>query len=178
MRSRKAFVLLLPLLCLFFVGCGIQDYPTYTYELTNGLNEKYLINYCEQTDYPENNTRVKVFMGKDKVSDYVGGAYSGCDSYIPSQIMFICSADGVDYYYLRSQTGEYIAADGVIDLKMEFNMLLINKSVSDMTDNEKKTYAGLAGIFRKNITLEAAESRFSACGYDPSGFRKLYGGNI
>ena len=177
MGLRKIIILILPVLCLMLSGCGLQDYPTYTYELTNGLGEKYLINYCEQTDYPENNTRVKIFRGKDKVSDYNGGAYSDCDSYKPSQIMLICSADDVDYYYLRTQSGEYIVADGIADLKMEFNMLLINRPLSDMSDSDKKTYAKLAEIFRKNVAGETADKRFSDCGYDPSGFRALYSYN-
>lgn len=174
MGFRRVCILFVPLLCLILSGCGLQDYPTYTYELKNGLGENYLINYCEQTDYPENITRVKVFREKDKISDYNGGAYSGCDSYIPSQIMLVCSADKVDYYYLRSQNGEYIVADGVADLKMNFNMMLLGKTAADMTESEKNTYQKLAETVRNTVSADSVRQKFSECGYNPSVFMTFY----
>lgn len=174
MRLRKAGAALLPLLCIFLFSCGIRDYPTYTYELKNGLGEEYLVNYCEQTNYPENNTRVKVFKGKEKIIDYNGGSYTGCDSYTPSQIMLICSSDNVDYYYIRSQLAEYIIADGVIDMKVSYNMLKLGKSKAEMSDEEKKTYLKLAGTMRSAISAENAAARFADCGYDASSFLLLY----
>ena len=177
MCLRKGYFLLLPLLCLLFSGCGLQDYPTYTYELKNGLGENYLINYCEQTDYPENITRVKVFREKEKISDYNGGAYSGCDSYIPSQMMFICSSDKVDYYYLRTQSGEYIVADGVADLKMEFNMMLLGKAAADMSEQEKNTYQKLSETVKNAVTADSIQNKFSDCGYNSSVFMTFYNYN-
>lgn len=174
MSFRRAYVLLVPLLCLILSGCGLQDYPTYSYELQNGLGEDYLINYCEQTDYPENITRVKVFREKDKISDYNGGAYSGCDSYIPSQIMFVCNSDKVDYYYLRTQSGEYIVADGVADLKMNFNMLLLGKNTSDMSETEKNTYKKLAETVRNAVSADSIRKKFLDCGYNSSVFMTFY----
>lgn len=177
MSLRRAAVFLITLFCLFLSGCGLQDYPTYTYELTNGIGEKYLINYCEQTDYPENVTRVKIFREKDKISDYSGGAYTGCDSYIPSQIMFLGNADRVDYYYMRSQIGEYIVADGLADLKLNFNMMLLSRSVSDMTDTEKNTYKKLSENIRGAVNAETVQKRFSDCGYNSSVFMAFYNYN-
>lgn len=174
MGFRKAAVLFIPLLCIFLAGCGLQDYPTYTYELTNGLGEKYLINYCEQTDYPENVTRVKIFREKNKIGDYNGGAYTGCDSYIPSQMMFLCSDGSVDYYYMRSQIGEYIVADGIADLKLNSNMMSLGRSVPDMTDTERSTYKKLAEIVRGAVSAETAQEHFSECGYNSSEFMTFY----
>ncbi|MBO4494047.1 MAG: hypothetical protein J5724_06625 [Ruminococcus sp.] len=174
MRSRRMCIILLSLFCLIMTGCGLQDYPTYTYELTNGIGEKYLVNYCEQTNYPENLTRVKVFKDKDKISDYNGGAYTNSDSYIPSQIMSLGSFENVDYYYFRTQTGEYIVADGVVDIKLNFNMLFISKPVPEMTDAEKRSYAKLAEIIRNAVTEEYIEKQFSACGYSSDIFMAFY----
>ena len=98
MKIRGYCLFFVAALCLLLSGCGLKDYPTYTYQLSNKLGERYLINYCEQTGYPDNSTRVKIFKEKEKIGDYDGGAYTGCDSYIPSQIMLIASKDKVDYY--------------------------------------------------------------------------------
>ena len=178
MSIRRGYILLLPLFCLIFSGCGLQDYPTYTYELKNGLGENYLINYCEQTDYPENITRVKVFREKDKISDYNGGAYSDFDSYIPSQMMFVCNAEKVDYYYLRTQSGEYIVADGVADLKMNFNMMLLGKTAVEMSDQEKNTYQKLSEIIKNAVSADSIQKKFSDCGYNSSVFMTFYNYNI
>ncbi len=174
MKLRKALLLIMPFMLLLLYSCGLQDYPTYTYELSNGLGEKYLVNYCEQTNYPDNITRIKVFKEKHKISDFEGGAYSGCDSYIPSQVMLICSSDGVDYYYIRSQFGEYIAADGLADLKMNFNMMSISRDVSELKDTEKHTYSKLAGLIRGAVSAENAKKRFADCGYSSDSFMAFY----
>lgn len=174
LKLRKALLLIMPFMALFLFSCGLQDYPTYTYELSNGLGEKYLVNYCEQTNYPDNITRVKVFKEKHKISDFEGGAYTGCDSYVPSQVMLICSSDGVDYYYIRSHFGEYIAADGLADLKMNFNMMLISGDVSELKDTEKHTYSKLAGLIRDAVSADEAKKRFSDCGYSSEKFIAFY----
>lgn len=174
LRLKKAYFVLLPFLCIFLFSCGVQDYPTYTYQIVNSLGEDYLVNYCEQTNYPENNTRVKVFRGKKKVMDYNGGSYSGGNSYTPSQIVFICKSGDVDYYYLRSQLAEYIVADGMVDLKTNYNMLMLNKSKSEMTDDEKKVYSKTSGTIRSAISAEDVEKRFSACGYSSESFMAFY----
>jgi len=175
MKIKKAAVLLLPFLLILLWGCTVQDYPTYTYELSNDLGEKYLVNYCEETGYPDNITRVKVFADKKKICDYDGGAYSGCDSYVPVQIIYICSADNVDYYYLQTRSGEYLAADGVADLKLNFNLLLLGKPPAEMTDTEKRTYSKLANIIRGAVSAESAEKRFSSCRTSSAAFMSLYG---
>ncbi len=174
MKLRKAFILFLPVICIFLFSCSIQDYPTYTYELTNRVGEKYLINYCEQTNYPDNNTRVKVFVGKKKIADYNGGNYSGCNSYTPSQIMHICSSDKVDYYYMKTQLAEYIIADGMLDIKLSYNMCALGKSKNEMSEDEKKTYRKLSGLIRGCISRENAEKRFSECGFNPALFMSFY----
>ena len=174
LKLRKALLLIMPFMLLLLYSCGLQDYPTYTYELSNGLGEKYLVNYCEQSNYPDNITRIKVFKEKHKISDFEGGAYSGCDSYIPSQVMLICSSDGVDYYYIRSQFGEYIAADGLADLKMNFNMMSISRDVSELKDTEKHTYSKLAGLIRGAVSADTAKKRFSDCGYSSDSFMAFY----
>lgn len=173
MKLIKAW-LLLPLALLLLCGCTVQDYPVYTYEINNGLGEAYLVNYCEQTDYPDNNTRIKVFKGKDKVGDYEGGAYTGCDSYIPSQIMFLCRSGDVDFYYIRTQQGEYIAADGMIDLKMKFNMMCISSDVSQLKQSDKQAYAKLAAMIRGAVSAQDAQKRFSDCGYSSDSFTAFY----
>ena len=155
-------------------GTGTDTHGETFYELSNGLGEKYLVNYCEQTNYPDNITRIKVFKDKHKISDFEGGAYTGCDSYVPSQVMLICSSDGVDYYYIRSQFGEYIAADGLADLKMNFNMMLISGDVSELKDTEKHTYSKLAGLIRDAVSADAAAKRFSDCGYSSERFIAFY----
>ena len=173
MKLRRA-LLLMPFMIMLLCSCGIQDYPTYTYELSNGLGEKYLVNYCEQSGYPDNTTRIKIFKEKHKISDYECGAYTGCDSYIPSQVMLICSSDGVDYYYIRSQSGEYVAADGLADLKMNFNMMSISQDVSELKDTEKHTYSKLAGLIRNAVPEDAAKKRFLDCGYSSVNFTAFY----
>ena len=157
MSIRRGYILLLPLFCLIFSGCGLQDYPTSTYELK---------------------TRVKVFREKDKISDYNGGAYSDFDSYIPSQMMFVCNAEKVDYYYLRTQSGEYIVADGVADLKMNFNMMLLGKTAVEMSDQEKNTYQKLSEIIKNAVSADSIQKKFSDCGYNSSVFMTFYNYNI
>ncbi|WP_155250197.1 hypothetical protein [Ruminococcus flavefaciens] len=174
MRLKKAYLLLLPFLCIFLFGCAVQDYPTYTYQIVNGLGEDYLVNYCEQTNYPENNTRVKVFRGKKKVIDYNGGSYSGCNSYTPSQIVFICKSGDVDYYYMKSQLAEYLVADGMVDLKTNYNMLLLNKNKGEMTDDERKVYSRTSAAVRSAISAENVEKRFADCGYSSASFMLFY----
>jgi hypothetical protein len=174
MRLKKAYMLLLPFLCIFFFGCSVQDYPTYAYQVINGLGEEYLVNYCEQTNYPENNTRVKVFSGKRKIIDYNGGSYSGCNSYTPSQIMFICKSGDVDYYYMSSQLGEYLVADGMIDMKSNYNMLILNKDKNEMTADERNTYANISSAIRSAVSAADAEGRFAACGYSSEAFMVFY----
>lgn len=174
MRLKKAYLLLLPFLCIFLFSCAVQDYPTYTYQIVNGLGEDYLVNYCEQTNYPENNTRVKIFRGKKKVIDYNGGSYNGCDSYIPSQILYICSSGGVDYYYLNSQVAEYLVADGVIDMKTNYNMLVLNKDQNEMTEEERNTYSKISGIIRSAVSAADVESLFAGCGYNSAAFMMFF----
>ena len=177
MKLRKAFAIFLPFICIFLFSCGIQDYPTYTYELANRIGEKYLINYCEQTNYPDNNTRVKVFVGKKKIVDYNGGNYSGCNSYTPSQIMLICSSDKVDYYYMKTQLNEFIVADGMLDIKMAYNMFTLGKSKDEMNEDEKRTYLKLSGLIRASVSRENAEKRFSDCGFNSASFMTFYDNN-
>lgn len=174
LRLKKAYFALLPFLCIFFFGCAVQDYPTYTYQVVNGLGEDYLINYCEQTNYPENNTRVKVFRGKKKVMDYNGGSYAGCNSYTPSQIVFICKSGDVDYYYLKSQLDEYLVADGMVDLKTNYNMLVLNKNKAEMTEDERKVYSKTSAAIRSAVSAEDVEKRFADCGYSSSAFMTFY----
>ena len=166
--------MLLPFLCIFFFSCAVQDYPTYTYQIVNGLGEDYLVNYCEQTNYPENNTRVKVFRGKKKVIDYNGGSYEGCNSYTPSQIMFICQSGGVDYYYLKSQLAEYLVADGMVDMKTNYNMLILDKNTVEMTEDERRTYSKVSETIRSVISAADAERLFADCGYSSAAFMLFY----
>lgn len=174
MKIKKAAMLLIPFICILLWGCSVQDYPTYTYELTNRLGEKYLVNYCEETGYPENTTRVKVFADKKKICDYDGGAYSGYENFIPQQVIYICSADNVDYYYLQSKSGEYLAADGIADLKMNSNMLRLGVSPSEMSDAEKRTYSKLAHIIRGAVPADGAGKKLSACGMSTAAFMEFY----
>ena len=174
MRIRRLCILFAAVLCLALAGCGLRDYPTYTYQLSNPLGERYLVNYCEQTGYPDNTTRVKIFRDKDKIGDYDGGAYTGCDSYIPSQIMLICSKDKVDYYYMKSQFGEYIIADGFMDVRLNFNMLQISGATGKMSDIDKRSYSKLAAAVRGAVTAESAQKRFSSCGYSSDSFMAFY----
>ena len=88
--------------------------------------------------------------------------------------MLICSSDGVDYYYIRSQFGEYIAADGLADLKMNFNMMSISRDVSELKDTEKHTYSKLAGLIRGAVSAENAKKRFADCGYSSDNFMAFY----
>ena len=88
--------------------------------------------------------------------------------------MLICSSDGVDYYYIRSQFGEYIAADGLADLKMSFNMMSISRDVSELKDTEKHTYSKLAGLIRGAVSADVAKKRFSDCGYSSDSFMAFY----
>ena len=170
----RSFCVMAAILCLVLTGCGLRDYPTYTYQLSNKLGERYLINYCEQTGYPENSTRVKIFREKDKIGDYDGGAYTGCDSYIPSELMLICTKDKVDYYYMKSQFGEYIIADGVIDVKMNFNMIQLGVQPAGMNDMDKRAYSKLAAEVRGAVTEDSAKKRFSSCGYSSDSFMAFY----
>lgn len=174
MKLRKLFVLLSAVLCMLFVGCGAIDYPTYMYEFTNNMGETYLVNYYEQVSYPENNTRVKVFRDKKKVSDYDGGAYTGCNSYTPSEFMYICTKDKVDYYYLRTQLNEYIVADGNSNIRMNYNMMQLGLSDEEMDDFDKRTYEKLAVNLRASVTAEAAQEKFNICGYSSERFMQLY----
>ena len=174
MKIRGYCLLLIPALCLLLAGCGLKDYPTYTYQLSNKLGERYLVNYCEQTGYPDNSTRVKIFREKEKIGDYDGGAYTGCDSYIPSQVMLIATKDKVDYYYMKSQFGEYIIADGVLDVKMNFNMIRIGVQPNELNDMDKRSYSKLAAAVRNAVTADEAKKRFSACGYSSDSFIAFY----
>lgn len=174
MKIRGYCLFFVAALCLLLSGCELKDYPTYTYQLSNKLGERYLINYCEQTGYPDNSTRVKIFKEKEKIGDYDGGAYTGCDSYIPSQIMLIASKDKVDYYYMKSQFGEYIIADGVLDVKMNFNMIRIGVQPNELNDMDKRSYSKLAAAVRNAVTADEAKKRFSACGYSSDSFIAFY----
>ncbi|MCR5599586.1 MAG: hypothetical protein K6G33_02435 [Ruminococcus sp.] len=174
MKLRSILLLFSVVICVFLVGCGDMDYPTYTYEISNGLGENYLVNYCEQVSYPEHTTRVKVFKETNKVSDYDGGAYTGCNSYTPSQVMYICSKDKVDYYYLRTQCGEYVAADGVSSIRMNYNMMQLGQSNAEMDDLDKRNCSKLASNLREAISAEAVMWRFNACGYSSDNFMQLY----
>jgi hypothetical protein len=174
MKLRNLFIMISAVLCMLLVGCGAIDYPTYTYEFTNGLGETYLVNYYEQVNYPNNNTHVKVFIGKNKISDYDGGAYTGCNSYTPSQVMLICKKDKVDYYYLRTQLAEYIVADGVSNIRMNYNMMKLGMSDAEMDDFQKRTYAKLGVILRSSITADAVQGKFDACGYNSGSLMQLY----
>lgn len=174
MKHRRVFALISALMCFLLVGCGAIDYPTYTYELSNALGESYLVNYYEQVNYPNNTTHVKVFSGKNKVSDYDGGAYTGCNSYTPYQVMYICTKEKVDYYYLRTQLNEYLVADGVSSIRMNYNMMKLGMIEGQMNDFEKRTYSKLASIMRSSITAEDVQAKFDACGYYSGSFMQLY----
>ena len=174
MKIRGYCLFFVAALCLLLSGCGLKDYPTYTYQLSNKLGERYLINYCEQTGYPDNSTRGKIFKEKEKIGDDDGGAYTASDSSIPSQIMLIASKDKVDYYYMKSQFGEYIIADGVLDVKMNFNMIRIGVQPNELNDMDKRSYSKLAAAVRNAVTADEAKKRFSACGYSSDSFIAFY----
>lgn len=174
MKQRIVFVFISAVMCLLLVGCGAIDYPTYTYEVYNALGETYLVNYYEQVSYPDHTTHIKVFSGKNKVSDYDGGAYTGCNSYTPYQVLYVCTKDKVDYYYLRTQLDEYIVADGVSSIRMNYNMMKLGLNEPDMNDFEKRTYSKLADILRGAITADEAQAKFDACGYYSGSFMQLY----
>lgn len=174
MKQKSVFVFISAVMCLLLVGCGANDYPTYTYELYNGLGESYIVNYCEQVSYPKHTTHVRVFSGKNKISDYDGGEYTSCDSYTPDQVMYVCTKDKVDYYYLRNQLDEYIVADGVSSIRMNYNMMKLGLYEPEMDDFEKRTYSKLADILRAAITADEAQARFDACGYYSGSFMQLY----
>lgn len=174
MKLRRLFVLFSAVLCMLLVGCGAIDYPTYTYEFTNNNGETYLVNYYEQVSYPTNNTRVKVFRGKKKVSDYDGGAYTGCNSYTPSEVMYICTKDKVDYYYLRNQLNEYLVADGISNIRMNYNMIQLGLNDAEMDDLAKRTYEKLAIVLRSAVTADEVLNKFYNCGYSSETFMQLY----
>ena len=88
--------------------------------------------------------------------------------------MLIASKDKVDYYYMKSQFGEYIIADGVLDVKMNFNMIRIGVQPNELNDMDKRSYSKLASAVRNAVTADEAKKRFSACGYSSDSFIAFY----
>lgn len=179
--------LFLPFICLcFLASCEKTEYPAESYEINNPVDGIYIVEYQEQTGFPDPEVNVEVKKSGRTILEY-GSEYESQN--LPEKITYLFEYKNGDFYYIENRTNEYagqkseplcfIAYDGNNEdirnlMGNDYRMQANINAYSNMSEYWQEELNSISDLLRENVTEQEIKDIFNKCGYDSTYILEIY----